>query len=137
MTPMNDETLDRLPSPAPELPDDFARRVIARARVEQRRQRVRHRAIAAAMLLVAALPLAMLLRPPRVELASREVPPSPPISTQAYALDAVGDEQLARAAAPDQLSDYLMPNSAPLRAYAAAYSDAAWNYDPSWTTTDR
>jgi hypothetical protein len=146
---MNDEKLDRLPWPAPELPDDFARCVIARARVEQRRQRVRHRTISAAMLLVATLPLAMLLRSTRDQFASRELATRPPIRTHAYALDAqgaaesatrgqgqdaAGEEQLAHAAAPDQLSDYLMPNTAPLRAYAAAYSDAAWSYDPSWPT---
>jgi hypothetical protein len=131
---MNDDTLHG-PSPAPELPDDFARRVIARARLEQLRQRVRRRiAIAAAMLLVAALPLARLLHPTRVQLASRDVSTTMQTIPRVYALDTSDNEQLARAVAPDQLSDYLMPNTAPLRAYAATYSDAAWNYDPNWPT---
>jgi hypothetical protein len=130
---MNDDTLHG-PLPAPELPDDFAHRVIARARVEQRRQRIRQRTIAAAMLLVAALPLARLLHPTGVQLASRDVSTTTQTIPRVYALDTSDNEQLARAAAPDQLSDYLMPNTAPLRAYAAAYSDAAWNYDPSWTS---
>lgn len=126
--PMKDEPFYGLPLPG-SFPEDFARRVIAQARAEQHRQRVRRRyALAAAMLVIVAIPLATLLGPKRDQLASRDSSTSAPFN------DSTADEQLTQAMAPDQPSDYLVPNTAPLRAFTASYSDASWNYDPSWTS---
>jgi hypothetical protein len=129
---MKNETLRGASMPEPILPDDFARRVITRARFERRRQLVRRRMIAAAAVVAVALPLA---RPWNLITSraqrSREVP-----ITQAgeEARTEQFTDAVAQAATPDQIGDYLMPNTAPLRTLAAAYSDASWNYDPSWTT---
>ncbi|HLW71622.1 MAG TPA: hypothetical protein VKS22_13495 [Candidatus Binataceae bacterium] len=128
---MKDETVRSIPMPEVVLPVDFARRVIARARLEQRRQLVRRRMIAAAVAVFAVLPLARSWEPAQ-NLAYR-----PGAGALAQTGDEASTEQfsedLSRTAAPEQVSDYLMPNTAPLRTFAA-YSEASWNYDPSWTS---
>jgi hypothetical protein len=131
---MKDETVRSVTTPElllPEmsLPDDFARRVIARARLEQRRQSIRRRVLAVAIVL-AVLPFAHSL-----ELAPNLAQRANP-SALAQTGDEARTEQFSEdlpTAAPEQVSDYLMPDTAPLRTLAA-YSDASWNYDPSWTS---
>jgi hypothetical protein len=138
MTQMKEDPTEKfygLPLPAPAMPDDFARRVIRRARAEQRRQRLRRGyAFAVAILLITAIPLATLLGPTHDQLATRNGSATGPLGSQSDPFDTADAAQLAQATAPDQLSDYLMPNTAPLRTFTATYSDAAWNYDPNWTS---
>src|SRR5271155_2568832 len=114
---MNDETARSLTTPELLLPDDFARRVIVQARLEQRRQWLRHRVLAAAVVMVAVLPLV------------RSWERAPNLAHRSIAIAQTGEEARADqftedlpVAAPEQVSDYLMPDSAPFRTFAA-YSD--------------
>lgn len=110
---------------APLLPDDFARRVISRAR-EVRRQRTKRRRItaAAAVLLIAGFPLSLLMRSNYYSpVTSQETFSTAQIPSST--LDADYD-QIARADEPAQLSDYIMPSAASVTNFADNYSDALW-----------
>lgn len=110
-----------------DLPGDFAPRVIAIARREQHRRRVRFRlaAAAGATLLVALIPLSR-LRNHRTDLRDS--------ATMTWQEDAVEAAQLADATSPDEVTDYLVPNTTRVGEFAAAYTDAAWQYDSDWAS---
>ena len=123
------------PFQAPELPDDFARGVIAKARAVQRYRQIRGRIVASAavMLLAFAIPLAN-------RISSRNGNFSPPHSLANNALvsyrqadDETDVLTLAEAVNPDAVDDYLMPNASTLTQFAATYSDTSWDYDSDWT----
>ncbi|MGH7841044.1 MAG: hypothetical protein ACREQD_02935 [Candidatus Binataceae bacterium] len=129
---MKNETIWEASLPEPILPDDFARRVIAQARLEQHRQLIRRRVIAAAVVVVAVLPFARPWELLRINHRSGNLPFAQ--AEDNATPNAQFTETLGQATPPAQVSDYLMPDAAPVRSFAAAYSDAAWDYDPSWTS---
>jgi hypothetical protein len=119
----------------PSLPDDFATRVIARARFEQRRTRLRRRLSAAggAGLLAVTLALSGYLRdvrsgpssaPARVSEVSYNAWEQSDLTAETY--------QLALATDPDRVADYLVPSAASL----ADLSDAPYATDISWQNDD-
>jgi hypothetical protein len=127
---MKDELM-RSPSIQPaKLPDDFARRVIAQARREQYQRRVRFRIATAvcAMVIVALIPLSRTPHSPRPNPGASD---SSPIAWQDDAIEA-SSAQLAAATAPDDVSDYLMPNATRVVNFADYDSEASWQYDPDW-----
>jgi hypothetical protein len=142
---MKDETMRSESIRGTELPDDFARRVIAQARREQYERRVRLRVVAAAC----ATLIVALISMTRVRDARRhnfEAPDSSAIAWQDNAQDYSGDSQdysrdsidaasaqLAAAAAPDEVGDYLMPNATQVGNFANYASDVSWQYDADWT----
>ncbi len=120
------------------LPDDFAHRVIAQARREQYARRVRFRVAAAAC----ATLIVALISMSRVRDSRRHnfgAPDSSAIAWQDNAQDYSGDSidaasaQLAAAAAPDEVGDYLMPNATQVGNFANDGSYGSWQYDPDWT----
>jgi hypothetical protein len=118
----------------PSLPDDFAQRVIARARHEQHRQHVRRRIIAGggAGLLALLLMFSGYSRYFRIGL--RPTPNSEVTADNSLDQSNLSSEtdQLAIATAPADLDDYLMPNAAALRNFDSAYTaDALWQDDDS------
>lgn len=118
----------------PSLPDDFAVRVIARARFEQQRGRLRRRVAAGGCAGLLAL---MLVFAGHVRDFRSGIHPAPTAETVAYnswdSSDLAAEtNQLALAAAPDQLDDYLGPSAASLRTFDLAdASDAVWQNDDS------
>ncbi len=116
----------------PSLPDDFPQRVIARARYEQHRRRVRRRIVAGggAGLLALILVFSGYSRYQRTAL--RPAPNSEVTADNSLDQPNLTDEtdQLAIATAPAALDDYLMPNAAALRNFDSAYT-ALWQDDDS------
>jgi hypothetical protein len=100
----------------PSLPDDFATRVIARARFEQRRTRLRRRLSAAGGGPSSA--------PARVSEVSYNAWEQSDLTAETY--------QLALATDPDRVADYLVPSAASL----ADLSDAPYATDISWQNDD-
>jgi hypothetical protein len=120
----------------PNLPDDFARRVIMKARAERRKRETR-RSIATtgvcAVLVAAAIPLTSFMQSWRINLASRETPSLVHSEGQDQSMAEAGVYQIEQETRPDEIGDYLMPNTAELAEFASAYTDASWHYDPSWS----
>ncbi len=145
------------PFQAPELPDDFARGVIVKARAVQRHRQIAGRIVAGitVMLLAFAIPLANRISsrngnfsyPTGVrDLVLWEHPLPHVVAHNSVARDTLasyrqgdGDETdaagLADAVNPDAVGDYLMPNTSALTQFAATYSDASWDYDSDWTAS--
>jgi hypothetical protein len=132
----NDETRHSAFAPAADLltpgllPDDFARRVITRARVVAVRRQRRRRVLGgvAALLLIAILPVATFLRSSIEPPAAPEVASTAPASLSDTTLTA-GYAQLARATAPAQISDYFAPAAASLADFDQSAAASAWYYD--------
>jgi hypothetical protein len=144
------------PFQAPELPDDFARRVIVKARAVQRHRQIAGRIVVGmtVMLLAFAIPLANRISsrngnfsyPTGVrDLVLWEHPLPHVVAHNSVARDTLasyrqGDDEtdaasLAEATNPDAVSDYLMPNTSTLTQFAATYSDASWYDDSDWTAS--
>jgi len=145
------------PFHAPELPDDFARCVIVKARAVQRHRQIAGRIVASmtVMLLAFAIPLANRISsrngnfsyPTGVrDLVLWEHPLPHVVAHNSVARDTLasyrqGDDDetdaagLADAVNPDAVSDYLMPDTSALTQFAATYSDASWDYDSDWTAS--
>jgi len=119
---------------APELPDNFARGVIVKARAVQRRRQIGSRIAAgvALILLAAFLPWAIRPRAPLANLAQSHAPAHEALASSWQAADRTNALRLAAADNPDAVGDYLMPGTSALRQFASGYSDASWNYDPNW-----
>ena len=132
---MKDETMRSESIRGAKLPDDFARRVIAQARREQSERRVRFRvAVAACATLIVAV--ISMTRTRDLLRHNLDAPDSSAIAWQSNsqddsdnAIDAAS-AQLAAAAAPDDVSDYLMPNARQVGNFANYAADASWQYDP-------
>jgi len=143
------------PIHAPELPDDFARGVIVKARALQRRRKVRGRIAAgmAVLLVAAAIPLANRIPSQSANLAARHSialndgiawlvpipnraarhsPANDGIAFYQMHADQADTLRLAEATSPDAVGDYLLPNTTALTQFASAYSDTSWDYDPDW-----
>ena len=123
------------PIHAPELPDDFARGVIVKARALQRRRKVRGRIAAgvAVLLVAAAIPLANRIPSQSANLAARHsVALNDGIALYQMDADQADTLRLAEATSPDAVGDYLLPNTTALTQFASAYSDTSWDYDPDW-----
>lgn len=120
----------------PRLPDDFARRVLVAARKKLRRRQLRNRVALAVtgLLLAAAIPLATLVHTRRDDLASRESSAIAKMRWQEPSADDALADEMAQNATPQSAGDYLLPNAAALTGFASAYSDASWQYDPTWTS---
>jgi len=144
------------PFQAPELPDDFARGVIAKARAVQRHRQIRGRIVAGAavMLLAFAIPLAnrissrnenisyptgvrdlVLWEHPLPNVVARNSPANDALVSYRQADDETNALRLAEAVNPDAVDDYLMPNASTLTQFAASYSDTSWDYDSDWTAS--
>jgi hypothetical protein len=124
------------PAREPNLPGDFAWRVIVKARAERRKRQTRHHIAAAgvcAVLMVAAIPIAGFMRSTHSNLASREASALAQRGQQDQSLEEANVDQVAQATKPDEIDDYLIPNTAALTEFASAYTDASWHYDPSWS----
>ncbi|MFZ0889491.1 MAG: hypothetical protein WA005_13640 [Candidatus Binataceae bacterium] len=119
----------------PNLPGDFARRVIAKARLEQRQRRIRRRVAAAvcAVLVTATISLAAFMHSGRNPLASHESRPMAQAGWQEQSLEEARAYQLAQETEPNQIGDYLLPGAGALTEFAYAYTDASWQYDPNWS----
>ena len=122
------------PIHAPELPDDFARGVIVKARALQRRRKVRGRIAAgvAVLLVAAAIPLANRIPSRSANRAARRASTFDGIALYQMDADQADTLRLAEATNPDAVGDYLLPNTMALTQFASAYSDTSWNYDPDW-----
>jgi hypothetical protein len=116
--------------PEIDLPDDFARRVIGQARREQQKRRHRLRIAAAALLAVGLIPLSRLADSRRHNFGGGDS------SALAWQQDSAEATQLAAAAEPDEVSDYLTPEATRVTSFTAAYSDAGWRDDSDWTGSE-
>ncbi len=117
MNPIVKTRLQNRPSfVEPSLPDDFAQRVIAQARHEQHRRRVRRRIAAAGSAGILALMLVFSGYSRYLRIDLRPAPDSE--VTADNSLDqsnlTAETDQLAIATAPANLDDYLMPTAAAL-----------------------
>ena len=124
------------PAREPNLPDDFARRVIIKARAEQRKRQTRRHITAAgvcALLMASAIPISSFMQSRRINLASREAPALVHSEQQELSMDEAGAYQIAQETEPEEIGDYLMPNAAALTDFVSAYTDASWHYDPGWS----
>ena len=117
---MNDNVTRPFERPGEHFPDDFARRVIVKARDEQSQRRRRGVAVASLILMMALLPLGHALR------LTPEVAAQSEVAWQDYSSKAT---ELAAATAPDELSDYLAPEAVRMNQWSGGYSDASWQYD--------
>ncbi len=121
-------------TPGPNLPNDFARRVIFAAQAEAHRRRIRGRVGAGVcmLLLAAAIALATSLPSGRHDLASRGSPVLARLGWQEQSTDESLSYQLAEETTPGAVGDYLLPNAAAVMRFASAYTDASWQYDSYW-----
>ena len=117
----------------PDLPDDFARGVIVKARAVERRRKIGSRIAAVALLFAAAIPLGSRFVSHPQDLAARQ--PSSPVGIATYQESDQADAlRLAEATNPDAVSDYLLPNTSTVTQFASSYSDASWDYDSDWSS---
>jgi hypothetical protein len=120
----------------PELPDDFARGVIVKARAVRRHRQIRQRLAAGVtvILLAAIIPLANRISS-RTENLSAFSSPTMNGTLVSYRQDTDQTDalRLAEAVNPDAVGDYLMPNTSTLAQFADTYSDASWDADSDWT----
>jgi hypothetical protein len=118
----------------PSLPEDFAQRVIAQARHEQHRGRVRRRIAAGGGAGLLALLLMFSAYSRYFRTGLRPTPNSEVTADDSLDQSNLSAEtdQLAIATAPADLDDYLMPNAAAFRNFDSAYTgDALWQDDDS------
>lgn len=122
---------------APELPDDFARCVIVKARAVQRHRQIAGRIVAGmtVMLLAFAIPLANRISSRDGNLSAHHSPASDTLASYRQAGDEADALRLAEAVSPDAVGDYLMPDTSALTRFDATYSDASWDYDSDWTAS--
>jgi hypothetical protein len=125
------------PFQAPELPDDFARRVIAKARAVQRHRQIAGRIVAGmtVMLLTFAIPLANRISSRNGTLSVHHSPVSDTLASYRQDDDETDALRLAEAVSPDAVGDYLMPNTSALTQFDTTYSDASWDYDSDWAAS--
>jgi hypothetical protein len=119
----------------PQLPEDFAWRVIVTARSERRKRQTRRHIVAAgvcAVLMVSAIPIAGFMRSTHSDLASREASALAQSGPQDQSLEEANVDQIAQATKPDEIDDYLIPNTAALTEFTSAYTGASWHYDQWW-----
>src|SRR5262245_14013266 len=118
----------------PNLPADFAQRVIRQARLQQRRRVTRWRVAAAcaAVALVAVPFFGAVLHGPESPI-DRESKVLLPTGWPQESIEAAGEYQIAQGTPSREVGDYLMPDAAPLREFASSYTDASWQYDSSWS----
>jgi hypothetical protein len=123
---------------APELPDDFARGVIIKARAVQRHRQIAGRIVAGmtVMLLAFAIPLANRISSRNGNFFADHSRASATLASYRQSDDDETDAlTLADAVSPDAVGDYLMPNTSALTQFTATYSDASWDYGSDWTAS--
>ena len=122
---MNDEPKAVSILPGHDFPDGFARSVIAQARREQYRRRLRLRLAAAACvaLVIGLIPLKHVRRP------NSDTASSSAITWQDDSAEA---KRLAAATETSDVSDYLVPDASRVSNWSGSYSDASWQDDSDW-----
>jgi hypothetical protein len=111
-----------------DLPDDFARRVVQKARTIQRRRRFATRIGAGATVLMVGI--VSLSYAPRWPLAHRAVDRPFSYYAAGYTQWGTGEANL-RDASLDVVADDLVPQDSAARLWAE-YNDSDWEYDPNW-----
>ena len=125
------------PFQPPELPDDFARRVIVKARAVQRHRQIAGRIVAGmtVMLLAFAIPLANRISSRSGNFSAPQLLASDTLASYRQADDETDAARIAEAANPDAVSDYLMPDTSALTQFDATYSNASWDSDSDWAAS--
>jgi hypothetical protein len=117
-----------------ELPDDFARNVIVKARAVQRHRRIQRRVLAVtAVMFLAALGPLINHRPSQVRGLAENAKYETLASYRQEAADQTDALRIAEAMNPGAVDDYLMPNTSVLTQFASTYSAASWDDDHDWT----
>ena len=122
---MNDKIKTSSALAGQDFPDNFARGVIARARREQSQRRLRARIVAGScvVLMLGLVPLHRLVG---------QQPDTTSSAALAWQDDSAEATQLAEATAPDEVSDYLAPETTRLSNGLGSYADVSWQYDSDW-----